>query len=161
MPQENKTKPPRKTRSQKLKTASEGAITPQEVIERAYDAFVYWLSIPELDRQPRTLDEFCTMYAVTKPTLKEFMQRAGFYDLLEQRSVQWAQSKIPAILHSMYARIKQDQSIPDIRQFLEYVREYNRKPDNKTTNVLIINPSDDQYRQIISREAAILGDGSA
>jgi hypothetical protein len=128
--------------------------------EAVYDAFVYWLSIPELDRRPRTIEEFCKHYKVDPSDLKDFAQRPGFYDLLEQRAVHWAQSKIPNILHSLYARIQNDKSTSDVKAFMEYVREYHRKPDSKTINMLVINPSDEQYRQILAREAAVLGSGS-
>lgn len=129
-------------------------------LERIYDLFVFWFSVPEVDRRPATLDLFCEKHNVTMATLKEFMNRPGFHELLEQRAVLWAKGKIPGILHQLHKRIVDSGSPTDIRQFLEFVREYSKKPDQKTT-LVVINPTEKQYEQIVKREAELLSSGSS
>lgn len=134
--------------------------TEVEVIDdtTAYQRFVAWLSLPPHKRKPRYMDEFCQQNGITKEKLVEFQDADGFYDHVYQSAVKWGQSKLPEILHILYEKIKKEQNAQDIRTFKELLQETKSEDHGKNVqNNYYLSVNDDQYKQIIKREAQSIG----
>lgn len=122
---------------------------------KIYPIYLQWFAKPPGKRRPPTLEEFLTRYKITKKDIIDFHERQEFYDDLENAAVKWGQQRLPELLHLLYDKIKSGKSSSDIKVFKDLV--YPEKKQTQSNNVnVILNLQDEQYKQIIQREAKLL-----
>lgn len=124
-----------------------------------YHTFITWYAIPESQRDPKSIDDFCTRLSITKADVVEYSQRETFYDDLYKAAQDWGKSKVPELLHLLYKEYKDKKNPSHLKMFKELL-ELNKENKN-IINFNNFNPSDEQYRQIVAREARLLEERSA
>lgn len=122
-----------------------------------YNIFIKWYTMPKESREPRTLKEFCDQFEITKEDISEFMQRDTYYDDLMKEGKNWGKSKLPEMLHILYEDFKENKK-PITAQAFKQLLEVDK--EQKTNNINVFNISDQQYRQIVQREARLSEESS-
>lgn len=138
----------------------------QQLVDREniFKRFIAWEALPLSKRNPKTLNEFMEINSLVKEDISEFINRDDYADLLDDSVIKWAKGKLPEIIHMLYDKIREEKSTKDIIAFKELLDKVDKTKEREgNTNILnIINPTKEQYEQIIAREArgqGLLGKG--
>lgn len=129
-----------------------------EAQNATYRAFVRWKTIPLTQNDPQSLEAFCELHSVSKETILEFVQKPEYGDDILISTLSWAKSKTPELMHTIYREVKNNKSVSDLQKFLELAHDLEKKQNSKsnTQNNFFINLPDDQYKNIVTREAKLL-----
>lgn len=131
-------------------------------LNKAYLAYIKWRSHPVEKTDPQNNDEFCAKYAITQKDLISFINRETYQDDLLISSLNWAKSKTPELLHLVYNEVKLNKSVADLDKFIQLAHEIKKKDkDAKANNNFFFfnDIKDEQYRNIIAREAKSISSG--
>lgn len=91
-------------------------MTPDE-LEKMYRIFLNWYAMPKSSREPKEMSEFCEEFNTDVSTLAEFQSREEYTDDLYRASIAWGKSKVPELLHILYARYKESHNPNDLRMY--------------------------------------------
>lgn len=122
--------------------------------DELYKIFVKWYAQPEDVRIPRTIKDFGIQNELTPADIASFQERDNFYDDLYKEAQNWGKSKIPELLHALYADFKTNKKPETLRVYKELLKLDENKTSGLTINIL--NPNDNTYRKIVEREARLL-----
>jgi len=131
-------------------------------LNSAYQAYIRWRSYPQEKTDPQSNDEFCKKYGITTKDLLEFINKDTYQDDLLISSLNWAKSKTPELLHIVYAEVKLNKEVGDLEKFMNLTHEIKRKDKDMkgiTNFNFFTSLKDDQYENIIRREAESLNNG--
>ncbi len=126
--------------------------------QQTYSVFVKWFAMPKETRYPATEEEFCTLAKISKQDLAEFANRDTFYDDLVKEAKNWGKTKLPEMLHMLYNDFKENKK-PVVAQTFKSLLELDK--EQKPLNINVFNLPEQQYRQIVAREAKLLETSSA
>lgn len=121
-----------------------------------YKIFIKWYSMPPESRDPKTIPLFCEKMNIQLATIAGFYDRESFSEDLLKQAKQWGKSKIPELLHMLYRQYKEKKNPNDLRMYKELLELDKEIKNGPTFNFNLLNPSEDQYRSIIAREARTL-----
>jgi len=127
--------------------------------QNAYNFFIRWFTTPPNERIPASKDQFYTTIGINDDIVAEYQSRDTYYDDIYKEARNWGRSKIPQLLHMLYEEFKQTKK-PAILETYKKLLEVDKKEGGSTFNFNTFNPSDEQYRQILAREAKSLEAGS-
>lgn len=111
-------------------------MSPEEK-EKTYRIFLKWYAMPKDAREPREVDEFCAHLGIDRSLLSEFTSRDEYTDDLYRESIAWGKSKVPEMLHILYARYKESHNPNDLRMYKELLnldKAATKKEDSAETS---------------------------
>lgn len=117
-----------------------------------YTIFIKWFAMPKETREPKTMAEFCSQYNITKSDISAFTTKDSYYEDLVKEAKNWGKSKLPEMLHILYNDFKESKkaiTAQTFKQLLELDKE------QKPLNINVFNLPEQQYRQIVAREAKL------
>jgi hypothetical protein len=126
--------------------------------DELYKIFIKWYAQPEDRRDPKTIRDFAIHHELSPADIASFQERDNYYDDLYKEAQNWGKSKIPELLHLLYAEFKSSKKAETLRVYKELLKIDDDKRSGLTINIL--NPNDNAYRQIVQREARLLENGS-
>ena len=130
-------------------------------MEEIYKIFVIWKSRPPQKTDPQNPKEFAEKYGVTLSDLREFTERPEYPDDTLNASIGWAKSKTPELIQQIYKEVKESKNVADLERFLNVIYELKRKDKINNQQINFFgNLSDEQYANILKREAKLLEAGS-
>jgi hypothetical protein len=130
--------------------------------DRKYKKFVRWYATSS-KRNQEELDEFCEKNEIMKDEIQEWMFSNSFNDDIFDEAVNYAKSKTPMILKTLidkYEQTKEPAYLRHIKDFMA-LNKKDTPPQGNNYQFNFLNPTDEQYRQILERETRILNIGSA
>lgn len=133
-------------------------------LDEIYRIYVKWRARPITKGAPQHDDAFCEQYGITMKDVISFVERPEYQDHLLSESINWAKSKTPELLHIVYNEVKLNKSVADLERFMHVAHEIKKKDkENKTINNFnfFADLKDEQFNNIVRREARILSEGSA
>lgn len=137
--------------------------------DQKYDAFMRWFVMPIEDKEanglPTSIAEFLQKHDLKLEELNEFRSNPRFHDDVEKYVAQWTYSKYPALAHRLYAKAAKTLDPALLREFRSFGRDHveKRKAEKDGGGVNInfnLNVPEEQYRQIVAREAKVLSGSS-
>lgn len=129
--------------------------------ETIYRIFITWKSRPPQKADPQNPQEFCEKYKVTMSDLREFMERPEYADDILTNTIGWAKTKTPELIQSIYKEVKESKNVADLERFLNVIYEIKKKDKvNSQQFNFFNNLTDEQYANILKREAKLLEAGS-
>lgn len=115
-------------------------MTPDE-LERMYKIFLNWYAMPKSSREPKEMEDFCAQFNTDRSTLAEFQHREEFTDDLYRASIAWGKSKVPELLHILYARYKESHNPNDLRMYKDLLnldKAASKKEDTESSRTGIL-----------------------
>lgn len=128
---------------------------------KKYKTFVRWFS-KSSKRSPEELDEFCTENQITRDDIQDWIFSEKFNDDIFDEAINYAKAKTPMIIRSLvdkYEQTKEPILLRHLREFMSLNKKDN-EPKGNNYQFNFLNVSDDQYRQILEREARAFNIGS-
>lgn len=135
-----------------------------------YDIFMKWFVMPREEKEERGLPTdiaaFLQKHNLTPADIEEFKNNPRFNDDVEKYVAKWAYTKYPTLAHRLYKKAVSTLDPQVLREFRAFGREHTEKVKaEKDGGGVSINFNlsvpDEQYRQIIAREAKILSEGGS
>lgn len=145
-----------------MKKKSSTTLSLDNYLDEVYRYFIDWKARPLKPGTPFSVQEFCDKYQITLKDTVSFITRPSFHDDLLKATVEWSKSAIPELLHVLYKESTASHSASDIERFVNIVHTLSRKDKEGISNTFNFfgNLKDERYRDIVKREARVLGDGS-
>jgi len=126
----------------------------------SYNFFIRWFTTPPNERIPATKDEFYTTLNINDEIVSEYQTRDTYYDDLYKEARNWGRSKIPELLQLLYSEFKKTKK-PAVLETYKKLLEVDKKENGQSITFNVLNPTDDQYRQILTRETKFIESRSA
>lgn len=126
----------------------------------AYNFFIRWYTTPPNERIPATAQEFYSAMNITDEIVAEYQTRDTYYDDLYKEARNWGRSKIPELLQLLYAEFKKSKK-PAVLETYKKLLEVDKKEGGINITLNTLNPTDEQYRQILARETKFIESSSA
>lgn len=129
--------------------------------DRKYKNFLTWLVLPESHKTakglPLSVPEYITYAKITDALVDSFYKKDSFPDDLMKATISWAKAQTPQMAATLYDRFISTKNSKDFLAFMEFISHTDKKEDKGNTyNYNFINPTKDQYEQIVTREARAL-----
>lgn len=87
--------------------------------KKIYRIFVKWYAMPSTSRELPSIPEFCEHHGIDKSVIAQFQDTEGFTEDLCREAIAWGKSKIPELLHTLYARYRESKNPNDLRMYKE------------------------------------------
>ena len=149
-------------KSKTLNKTKEMATLP--TIEDQYKSFLHWYSMSPDQKirssLPTSIPDYLKANNLTSKDLSTFYSKDTFADDIVESTVKWAKTKTSEMIHILYERYKDRKLASDFTAFTDFITKINAKEKSNQTQVNIFNLNDEQYRQIITREANIIHEGT-
>jgi len=118
----------------------------------SYLSFIKWYVMPPNERQPKTQAELMAVLGITNQDVAEYQQRDTFHSDIYREAQNWGKMKIPELLHTLYQEFKETKK-PALLETYKKLLEIDKKEGGNSFNFVVLDPTDEQYKQIIAREA--------
>lgn len=125
-------------------------------MDEKYKSFIDWYVTPAENRHPQTLPEWGKLHNCSPSEIKSFYNQPSFPDDVADAAIRWGYSKIPELLQATYKQFLVSKSPQLLMAYKELLR-INKKDPGSTTNVNILQITDDKYARIIARESKRFG----
>lgn len=130
--------------------------------KKEYRAFLKWLVTPttqKVDKKmPVSVKEYSEKNKIDITTLASFYQEDNFPDDILEATISWMKTQTPGMASALYDRFMATKNSKDLLAFLDFIKVNNKKDDKGSTfnQFNFINPTSEQYEQIVRREARVI-----